>query len=94
MKYRTLQVSPCGTDYIFDYESDNKMELWNSVNEQGSRWIFYPLSFIVKNEYRMDFNRKRIIETCDGMEHLKGRTITNAMQWIHDNQDYVLLLLS
>jgi len=89
MKYRTLQVSLQGDAYIFDYRSDNKSDLWEAVNNQGSKWIFYPLPFIVKNEYGMDFKHKRIIEACDGLQCLEGMTISKALDFIKKRQDFI-----
>jgi len=91
--YRSLQISADGEAYIFDYEGDKK-QIWSSVADQGSKWFFYPLPFIVKNEYGMDFQYKRIIEACNGLEFLQGKTIRTAIKWIKENQEYIMGLLS
>lgn len=86
--YRTMQVSLDGA-YIFDYSSDSKEKLWEAVNEQGSKWFFYPLPFIVKNEYGMNFQYKKIIDAPYGFEFLRGKTIRKAIEYIKKHADEI-----
>jgi len=93
-KYRSMQISKNGESYIVDYEANTKAEIWDKVNDQGSRWIFYPLPFVVMNKPNMNFKNMRILSAPDGFEFLENKTIRNAMQWIESNPDIINLKLN
>ena len=89
--FTSVQFSPDGKDYITDYDCDSAEEVWENVNDQGSRWIFYPLPVVVNKQ---GGKRRRIISACDGFDMLEGRTIQQAQAWISDNPEYVEMILS
>jgi hypothetical protein len=81
MQYQSVQISPDGADYITDYSAATVAEVWDLVNDQGSRWYFYPLPFVVTaTPGRIE--RKRIVSACDGFEWLQGCTVHTAMREI------------
>ena len=72
-KYKAILFSPDG-DFVTDFHSDNKDDVWNSVNNMGSKWIFYPIVFVATD--------KTIVDTIEGLEHLKGKRITTVRNHI------------
>jgi len=45
--YQSVQVSPDGQDYITDHRAATVSDVWEAVNDQGSRWYFYPIPFVI-----------------------------------------------
>lgn len=83
-KYRSLQFSIDGQAWIFDHEGDTPEEVWKAVNDQGSKWIFYPLPFVVTNNPGQDFKHSKIIEACENLDFLNGKTINTARKYIEE----------
>ena len=79
--YQSVQISPDGLDYITDYRAGSVEEIWDLVNDQGSRWFFYPLPFVI-TATAGQIERKRIVSACDGFHHLEGMTVSGAMREI------------
>ena len=57
---------------VSDCHSATVDGVWNEVNDMGSRWIFYPISMVV----REGSNKRtgRIVSACDGLKHWEGKT--------------------
>lgn len=91
--YQSLQVSPDGEDFITDYRCATIAEVWDLVNDQGSRWFFYPIPFVV-TDGGSGILRKRIVAAPDGFEYLNGCTVKTAMQEIARNPEYVTAMMS
>lgn len=90
--YQSLQVSPDGEDYITDYQEPTVDAVWDRIADQGSRWYFYPLPFVI-TAGGSGIPRKRIIAAPDGFEHLRGLTVRTAMRAIAEDTDYVGAML-
>lgn len=91
--YQSIQFAYDG-DYIIDHNADTIEAVWEMVNDQGSKWYFYPFPFVVKSGF--DFNRSRIIDAPDFpyLDTLKGLTIKHASEQIKDNADLLEDLLN
>jgi len=74
MNYKAILFHPEG-DYVTDFPSDSKEEIWDRVADMGSRWIFYPIVFIATN--------KTIVDVLPGLEHLKGKRITTISKYLN-----------
>ena len=83
-EYMSVQMSPDGEDYVTDYCEDSVSGVWSAVGDQGSRWYFYPLPFVV-TAAPGDVSRKRIVSACEGFEYLEGLTVKTAMREIAAN---------
>jgi len=58
--------------------------------DMGSRWIFYPIHFIIRqhnpNYHNLaDIDRQRIIEPPDILPFLKGKTVKTARKFLQEN---------
>lgn len=91
--YQSLQISPDGLDMVTDYCEASVEAVWHRVEDQGSRWFFYPLPFVV-TACAGDLWRKRIVSACEPFAHLEGRTVATAVVAIAQDPDYVAAVLS
>ena len=92
MKYQSIQFAPDG-DYVTDYQSDSVAGIWDIVNDQGSRWYFYPIPFVITNGGNV--KRKRILSCPDGFGHFHGRTVATVnhhLASLTDNEREGLLI--
>ena len=75
--YKAILFHPEG-DFVTDFsERKTKEDVWSMVNDMGSRWIFYPIVFVATD--------KRIVDTPEGLEFLKGKTIKTVQKYLADN---------
>jgi hypothetical protein len=91
--YQSVQVSPDGEDYITDYERPTVDDVWAAVNDQGSRWFFYPIVFVV-TAGGSGIERKRIVSAPEAFDYLEGCTVRTAMREIAHDPDYIRAVLS
>ena len=75
-KYRAILFAPDG-EYVTDFERDTKEEVWECVENMGSRWIFYPFVFVGTD--------KTIVDASEDMEWLKGRRIPTVAKIIRSD---------
>lgn len=93
--YRAVLISPDGEDWVSDHgDSHSINEVWEKVSEQGSRWIFYPIVFVIHEPEKCFGSLRRIVDTPEGMEHLIGKSIRTTMRWIKDNPEFIQALFS
>jgi hypothetical protein len=79
MTYQAILFHPDG-DFVTDFSGcETKAEVWEKVNDMGSRWIFYPLVFIRTEEGR------RIVDTPSGMGFLIGRKTSTVKKYLAGN---------
>jgi len=57
---------------VFDCHAATIDAVWNEINNMGSRWIFYPISMVVREGSNKRMGR--IVSACDGLKHWEGRT--------------------
>lgn len=56
--YEAVLIAPDG-DVVYDAANDTIDDVWNVVNDYGSRWIFYPIRVVVEQW------TDRIVSVCD-----------------------------
>lgn len=72
MKYLAILFAPDG-EYVTDFERDTKQEVWDEVNNMGSRWIFYPIAFVG--------TQTTIVDTQEDANWLKGKRIKTVQRF-------------
>lgn len=78
MKQATL-FHPEG-DYVTDFRDSNSIqEVWDGINNMGSRWIFYPICFVT--------NGKTILDTPTGVEWMKRKRIKTIQRYLKKEWD-------
>ena len=76
--------------FAFDGESIQEgefktvQEAWNRINDWGSRWIFYPITGVIKNA--------RVVSMCDGFEFLQNKNKKTVKTYIAQHPDLSNLL--
>lgn len=86
MKYRSVQFTANGYAWIFDHEANTVQEVWDRVNDQGSKWIFYPIPFVVVNKWGQNFKYSKIVDAPFGFEFLKGKTVNTAREYLMNSK--------
>ncbi len=74
-------------DWTTDYRRcKTKQEVWDRINDQGSKWFFYPISFVIVDHSGYITVTQRVVDTPDELKELQGRTIDQVSDWIgsHD----------
>jgi len=75
--YQAILFHPEG-DFVTDFkESPSIQDVWDGVNNMGSRWIFYPLAFVGTD--------KTIKDAPEGLEFLIGKRITTVQKYFANN---------
>lgn len=93
-KYKAILFSLDG-DYVTDARNKASVdEVWDEVNDMGSRWIFYPLPCVIVDKGAGTEARQEIVATFDGGEFLQGVSIKTARNLIEANADYLTAMLT
>jgi len=76
MEYKAILFHPEG-DSVTDFKGrKTKQDVWDELENMGSRWIFYPLAFVATD--------KRIVDTPSGLEFLKGKKPANISKFLNN----------
>ncbi len=59
--------------YVSDFRSETVAEVWEKIDNIGSRWIFYLITFIATD--------KTIADTPPGLDFLKRKHIKTARKY-------------
>lgn len=78
--YQAILFAPDG-EFITDFKERKEIQnVWDEINDMGSRWIFYPICFVGTD--------KTITDTPEGLEYLKGKRIKTVKKILEGcNQD-------
>lgn len=74
--YKATLFHPQGDSVSDFYNRQTIDEVWSEINDMGSRWIFYPISFVTTD--------KTIVDTPHGLEFLKGKRIKTAAKFFSE----------
>ena len=74
--YKAILFHPEG-DYVTDFYREDKESVLSELENMGSRWIFYPISFVA--------TEKTIVETPYGLEWMKGKRIKTIEKYLKDS---------
>jgi len=76
-----MLITADGKDRVFESIDSTYDECVNASSEMGSRWIFYPFHFIIKDVGKVNDNQ-RIITPPDDLPHLKGKSINTVTNYL------------
>lgn len=84
--YKAVLFHPEG-DHVTDFEQRKNIDqVWDELNNMGSRWFFYPLYFVASN-------KNRIVDTPEGMEFLKYKSVQTVRNYLaerwQDNKEEI-----
>jgi hypothetical protein len=93
--YKAVLFSPDGEDWVTDHRGCETVEqVWEAVANQGSRWYFYPIPAVIRDNGALTTSAQRIIAGPEHFEFLTGRTIRTAGRLIAEESELVEALLS
>lgn len=74
-KYKAVLFALDG-DWVTDYRDCNSIEeVEEMLANQGSRWFFYPIPFVILDRGSLTTSHQRVISAPEGLEGCKGKTI-------------------
>lgn len=89
--YAAVLIAPDG-EYVTDFERDTIDEVWDCVNDMGSRWYFYPfpvVAQIVETFAGIDTTRSTVVSWPDGvrgsdvpLSELLADVRSGELEWI------------
>ncbi len=85
--YEAVLISADGEEYVTDYKSSTKEEVIEQLENQGSRWIFYPYSFVVEVDPSKPVKEWKIKDAPDPFGKLKNKKVKDAMHFIEKYKD-------
>jgi len=91
--YKSIQFALDG-DYITDYECNTVQKTWDKVDDQGSKWFFYPLPFVVRAGGG-DMSRKRVhAPDFPLLRDLEGASVKTVQRFIRENSETLADILN
>ena len=74
--YKAILFHPEG-DFVTDFRNSKTVQdVWEGINNMGSRWIFYPIPFVATD--------KTIVDAPDGLEFLKRKRIETVKSFLNE----------
>jgi len=86
--YKSIHFATDG-NFVTDNERETVEEVWQAVNDMGSRWFFYPIPCVIKSGANL--KRGRIISPCAGFDFLQNKSIKTAQKYIKNEDDDLLV---
>ena len=82
-KYQAVLFAPDG-DYVTDFHDiDTIQEVWDCINDMGSRWVFYPFCCVATD--------KTIVACWDNCAiDLKWKQIKTASKLIKEYAEFLI----
>lgn len=82
--YKAVLFAPDG-EWVTDYFSPTKDDVWEKVANMGSRWIFYPIVALAKGHERYTLHSDRIVEPPTGFGFGRNWTIAHMAKVLQEN---------
>lgn len=78
-RYKAVLFSPDGEDWVTDHRGCATVEeVWEAVSNQGSRWFFYPVAAVIRDNGPVTGPRNRIVDAPEYLEEIRGKSIRTA----------------
>lgn len=93
MKTYTAIAFSIDGKYITEGSFKTINEAWDCINNWGSRWYFYPFTFVTK-EFPKE--KSRIVDSCDFpyLREMKNKSIKSVSLFINKNSDILCSILN
>ena len=72
--YKAMLFHPDGENVSDFRDRETVQDVWDEINDMGSRWIFYPIPFVATD--------KTIVDTIDELKFLKGKRIKTVKKYL------------
>lgn len=80
MAYKAILFHPDGACVSDFHKSKTIKEVWERVEDMGSRWIFYPIIVVASDNSPKKMSR--IVDTAEGLEYFKKRESTTLQKYL------------
>jgi hypothetical protein len=92
--YKAVLFAPNG-DWVTDWrESNSIQEVWESLEDMGSKWFFYPIRFVIRDNGRLTTRKQRVVDEPELFTFLHHRSIGTVSKFIADNPDEIIAILT
>jgi hypothetical protein len=88
MSYKLLLVAPDG-EYVTETTRDTIRECIEDSEDMGSRWIFFPFHFIIKDHGPLNMEQ-RVIEPPDELPALQGKSLKSVFAYLKRNGQRII----
>ncbi len=92
-QYQAIMFAGDG-DWVVDHRRETVEEVWNAVNDQGSRWFFYPFAAVTTSKGSLTTGYQRIVDAPEEYSEIRGLSINTASRWVANNSDVLACLWS
>lgn len=98
--YQAILISNDGEDFVLDFHQRKTIDdVWNEINNMGSRWFSYPLCFVITDRKtairsHKDILNRRIIDTPEQFTECKNVTVKTALELIKNDKEFINAILS
>ena len=87
--YKAILFSVEGEDFVTDYRRSKTIdEVEELLANQGSRWFFYPWTFVIVDNDFKDISNRRIVSVPmwpEELQELKGKTVRTVKKYLQEN---------
>ena len=87
MRYQAILFASDG-EFITDFKNKKSInEVWDCINNMGSKWIFYPFCCVTTDKGCLSKNQ-RIVSSFDLVNNeVKNKSIKKASEYFKYNSD-------
>ncbi len=86
--YKLLLLAPDG-EYVMEGPCETIEDCEDMSEDMGSRWIFYPFHFVIKDHGQLSMTQ-RIIRAPDSIDHLAECSVKTTLDYIKENGKKIL----
>ena len=80
-KYQAILFASDG-QFVTDYRDKTKEEVIDCLNNQGSRWYFYPFHAVIVYNGRAKYSRQTLVDVAEPFEFMKGKQVKTFQKFI------------
>jgi len=84
-RYKAVLFASDG-DWVTDFKGNTKEEVMEQLADRGSRWFFYPLEAIIKDNGRLTTAQQRIVDAPEPLDRFIGMTIKRTSEIIANTE--------
>jgi hypothetical protein len=83
-EYKAVLIAPDG-DWVTDFrECESIDEVYDRLNDMGSRWFFYPFHGVIIDHGGLTTSRQRLVSVAPPLEEFKGKTVKTLSKYLKD----------
>lgn len=92
-KYQAILFSLDGESLLDFHDRESIEDVWDEINDMGSKWYFYPLCAVIR-DYGCTDKNQRIIDCPREYDFLKRKSIKTVSKIIKNDDVYFNYLIT